>query len=82
MDDGVTHTSREQGMTLRDYFAAQALNAMLIQPGGEDFVSPGHARSGEFDDGCMSVSECVSIRAYKFADAMLAERAKEIKEHQ
>ena len=52
-------TSWDMGMSLRDYFAGQALAGMIACPntngGGKDFA----------------------VYAYKYADAMLAERQKE-----
>lgn len=63
----------EQGMSLRDHFAAAALQAIvsqkLLNPCG-DFVA---------DDGLLQhwqAAENASRTAYRFADAMLAERAK------
>lgn len=52
------------GMTLRDYFAAKAMQAL---------VAPMLGMSNEDFDHHMSVTHRV---AYKIADAMLAERAK------
>jgi len=49
------------GMTLRDYFAAKALHALIIR--GDDPSS---------NDPRDTFSEC----AYKFADAMILERSK------
>jgi len=54
----------QYGMTLRDYFAAQAL-AGLSCPAGPSGIWP------DLRDGQM-----IAERAYAFADAMLAERAK------
>lgn len=50
-----------EGMTLRDYFAAKALNGMLDD-----------CRWGTLEDS----AEMAARVAYKLADAMLAERAK------
>lgn len=54
------------GMTLRDYFAAKAMQAIC------------HTRSaGELNPrGDMTFAEIAAIQAYQFADALLAERAK------
>jgi hypothetical protein len=49
-----------QGMTLRDWFAGQAMAGMLADPNVK-----GHG-----------IFEIVARDAYKTADAMLAERAK------
>jgi len=51
-----------EGMTLRDYFAAKALSL-----GGEFFHG--------FGNGCKT-QETIAQAAYHIADAMLAERAK------
>lgn len=55
-------THDELGMTLRDYFAAQALGGIEASQGN----------SGNFVSTVAKVAE----RAYQLADAMLAERAK------
>ena len=52
---------QEDGMTLRDYFAARAMQGILSNPGQLEYVSDG------------SVKEVVRD-AYKFADAMLEGR--------
>jgi hypothetical protein len=52
------------GMSLRDYFAAKALNGLLSQPAGAQNVS------------CYDDADAAARWAYSFADAMLAERAK------
>ena len=51
----------QEGMTLRDYFAGQALVGIL---------------AGRFWE-VVSISDCPEACAYRMADAMLAERAKE-----
>jgi len=59
--------SRGIGMSLRDYFAVAALQGMLSFPGAEAI-------------GCVYTNSdpaSVSAFAYQYADAMLAERAKE-----
>ena len=56
----VHELSETKGMTLRDYFAAQALAAIIQADGAQFFASNGaHA-----------------MIAYEHADAMLAERSK------
>jgi hypothetical protein len=61
-EDGTDfHTYPELGMTLRDYFAAQALVGILAFPG---------TLNGNRDK---SASVC-AVGAYEYADAMLAER--------
>lgn len=57
---GDTLIGEGKGMTLRDYFAAQALNGMC-----SGHVWPASADGAE-----------MARRAYIFADAMLKERAK------
>lgn len=59
-----TSSSSEKGMTLRDYFAATALNGFLAS-------ETKTAKS-------QSLGESAMI-AYKYADAMLAERVKDSK---
>lgn len=53
------------GMTLRDYFAAKAMQALIVGP---------CMRDDHFDD---EVNDYVAERAYSIADAMLAARASE-----
>lgn len=53
------------GMTLRDYFAAKAMQAMISKHGRED-DSPGF-----FD---FATDESIARCAYIYADAMLAAR--------
>ncbi len=53
-----THASTERGMTLRDYFAAKAMQALISSPHCPD----------EFD------YKPVAKAAYGMADAMLAAR--------
>jgi hypothetical protein len=50
------------GMTLRDYFAAKAMQASIVGQGIPDFSG---SRAG------------IAEAAYKMADAMLAERSKQ-----
>ena len=57
----------EQGMFLRDYFAAKAMEAILQC----DFPS----KIPDKDTG-LTVGEYVAKKAYTMADAMLAEREK------
>lgn len=54
------------GMTLRDYFAGQALAGWMVDTGGADLSQP-------------NVHAAAATNCYGFADAMLAERAKEPK---
>ena len=54
-----------EGMTLRDYFVAKAMQGLLAHPECQA-VGPG----------CASTTQRVVLEAYAMADAMLAERAK------
>jgi hypothetical protein len=56
------------GMSLRDYLAAKALQGMLAY----SHINPMHGNWVE-----NSSEERAASHAYKYADAMLAERAKE-----
>ena len=67
---GVSHIT-EQGMTLRDYFAAKAMEGFIsatawhpdfIYPDNFNFVAGGRA------------ADAVAESAYKYADAMLKAR--------
>lgn len=58
------------GMTLRDYFAAKALDHCAKRAQVSNIIL---TRLGEETD---SVYNAASAEAYKFADAMLAARAK------
>lgn len=70
--------SREEsaGMSLRDYFAAKAMQAEMITtfsdatPAAAEAFSKGAAEAGH------TVKEHLAYNAYQIADAMLAERAK------
>lgn len=65
----------DPGMTLRDYFAAKAMHALIVEPHwGEGSSATVHAWSKGFhgDDPC----ERFALAAYRMADAMLAERMK------
>lgn len=63
--NGMLH-SGEPGMTLRDYFAGQALAGMLSDPTASNGLS---ARG-------MALAASYATAAYLHADAMLAERQK------
>lgn len=62
------------GMTLRDYFAAKAMQGMVcsIQSDNDYY----RARSIAEQKGMTSISQWFAEDAYKQADAMLAERVK------
>lgn len=55
----------QDGMTLRDYFAAKAMQSVILNIGYDIKCEPG-----------ATVAEVISHQAYSLADAMLAERAK------
>lgn len=54
----------QEGMTLRDYFAAAALTGMLANPNVSSAIKGDDA------------SEVLATQAFKDADAVLAERSK------
>ena len=59
------------GMTLRDYFAARALQGYISAKAWHpDFVYP---EDFNFDDG-KRAADAVAVSAYKWADAMLVAR--------
>jgi hypothetical protein len=51
----------QKGMSLRDWFAGQALTGLLTRVGEDDLINSSHL---------------ASVKAYVMADAMIAERAK------
>lgn len=61
-DGGYEWITHNQGLSLRDYFAAKAMHALIID--------------GEYDR-CANGPESLPEYAYQIADAMLAERAKQ-----
>ena len=52
------------GMSLRDYFAAQALPSVILQCAGDGYRGP------------LTIEERFAANSYKLADAMLAEHRK------
>ena len=61
----------EGGMTLRDYFAAKAMQGHISARGWHpDFVFP---TDFSFDDG-KRAADAVAVSAYKWADAMMKAR--------
>jgi len=66
------HRGGESGMTLRDYFAGQALAA--ICSGIEVEVDKLDANGKYADHNMKMLHDCAGIRAYGYADAMLAAR--------
>ena len=73
-DDSVSQgcivlTEKHLGMTLRDYFAAKAMQG--------DWASQGHETTGVFSAGTLASTYLSSARMYYLmADAMIAERSK------
>lgn len=61
-------TALYDGMELRDYFAAQAIGAVIRQCAGD-------AAFG-YPDGISSMEQLFADKAYSIADAMMAEREK------
>lgn len=62
----------EIGMTLRDYFAGQAIVGIIS--GANSSESMLSAWLHESKKSCKSVSQTIAAAAYAYADAMLAER--------
>lgn len=60
----------EMGMTLRDYFAAKAMQALYLGALTSEGAAKGFNKKGE------NLLEIVSESAYDIADAMLEERSK------
>jgi hypothetical protein len=58
------------GMSLRDYFAAKAMQSMTAGPGARMVAD----RDGRYDE--TNWAEVVAMNAYEIADAMLAHRQK------
>lgn len=69
-DGGFTEV-REQGMTLRDYFAGQALSGLVgraaFDQSAEDMLMKQGIKPEQIDD-------FMAMLAYDFADAMIANR--------
>lgn len=68
---GVQHITL-QGMTLRDYFAARAMQSIA-----RSMLSDG--TKTRYDIAKLDHLQCVALDAYAIADAMLAARGKEAK---
>ena len=65
------HRTDTTGMTLRDYFAAKALQGYISARGWHpDFVFPADFN---FEEG-KRAADAVAVSAYKWADAMLKAR--------
>ena len=63
-NESAMYTEQRLGMTLRDYFAAKAMQSMLANP------------SLKNNDKSISDAEAIANAAFIMADAMLSERAK------
>lgn len=63
-------TNYESGMTLRDYFAAKAMQTMVAGQGARMVAD----RDGRYNE--TNWAKVVAANAYEFADAMLEERVK------
>jgi hypothetical protein len=68
---GNDHEEGAKGMTLRDYFAGQAMQATL---GSDTAVS--EIMAADMDADRSGLAKAVAAIAYLFADAMLAERSR------
>lgn len=68
MPDGSGIREGSPGMTLRDWFAGQAIGSVVRQCAGD-------AAFG-YPDGVESMEQLFAQKAFAIADAMLAERAK------
>lgn len=70
-----THNLQNDGMTLRDYFAAKAMQAMLqsgyFGPQVSDALYEGDGKTRVMDKAL-----CLAEGAYEMADAMLSMRTK------
>lgn len=65
---GAEKNTAQEGMTLRDYFAAKALQGLL--------AAPNHLAGASRIAGERPVAPVIAEMSYNFADAMLAERTK------
>lgn len=68
-------TTTEPGMTLRDYFAAKAMAALIMEPPFAEGEKPAVAVWDDRDNGQPGLERFAYV-AYRVADAMLAARAK------
>lgn len=76
-DTGRGLALRYEGMTLRDYFAAKALSALIArEPEPKDEERDGDIWCSSDPSDEDSSSRAFACRAYMFADAMLSERVK------
>lgn len=64
----------QEGMSLRDYFAAKAMHAELVSAGS--FEEPATALAEAAEEADQTIKQRIAWLSYEMADAMLAERAK------
>lgn len=69
--EGIGLSMRDPGMTLRDYFAGQALPAVIKATSDGNHTSK-HILSGA----AQNAPQAFAMDAYEIADAMLAERTR------
>ena len=67
-EDGVVGAD---GMTLRDYFAGQAMAGFFAHP---DVFAPYAGKGEKPEDRAARMVDSIAVTAYSVADAMLAER--------
>ena len=67
----LTQGNSHDGMTLRDYFAAKAMAALIAEPQWE---AGGAALVSRLTKDIEAVIDCYAIGAYRLADAMLSAR--------
>lgn len=70
---GMKSSEATEGMSLRDYFADTAMEAIIRNMTSEDFAKV-MTEICERDD--LSMDDVISKKAYEQADAMLKERSK------
>jgi hypothetical protein len=74
--DGIEHHLATEGMTLRDYFAAKAMQALIAKIPLHDRLGEHGIHTPEVED-IHGVRQDIAQSAYDYADAMLAERLQE-----
>lgn len=74
--DGNSTLDEQDGMTLRDYFAAKAMQALLQNPASSQAISWDVQNGGRAGlPSQKSFDDEIAKSAYEFADAMLKARA-------
>lgn len=74
--NGVSPTGHSPGMTLRDYFAAKAMQALISAQRNEDHTLNMEFRLSEGLSYSGATRGRIAVSAYAMADAMLKEREK------